>query len=263
MYNLLKNLMIMRSLSAVAAVFMVTLLSPLALFAADIPWTPGGGVDKIKVTGDCTWEWVGDELVIKWLSGSGTMELPGKADFRALLVGGGGAGGRGGNSWDYWYAGGGGGAGQVLEIDTSKYESGKYQIVVGAGGEPTPGKGGKGQPSSITFGDMSTVALGGGGGGSQSSAADGGEDVAGGGGAGGDGNGQLGGVGSVSTGGASAGEYDEQAGGGGGAGSDGSDATLSNAGKGGAGLTSDISGGSVTYGGAGGGGTGREDFKCT
>ena len=39
MYNLLKNLMIMRSLSAVAAVFMVTLFSPLALFAAGKPVT--------------------------------------------------------------------------------------------------------------------------------------------------------------------------------------------------------------------------------
>ena len=39
MYNLLKNLMIMRSLSAVAAVFMVTLFSPLALFAAEKPVT--------------------------------------------------------------------------------------------------------------------------------------------------------------------------------------------------------------------------------
>ena len=37
MYNLLKNLMIMRSLSAVAAVFMVTLFAPLALFAAPQP----------------------------------------------------------------------------------------------------------------------------------------------------------------------------------------------------------------------------------
>ena len=89
MYNLLKNLMIMRSLSAVAAVFMVTLLAPHSLLAADIPWAPGGGVDKIKVTGDCTWEWVGDELVIKWLSGSGTMELPQKVQMRALVVGGG------------------------------------------------------------------------------------------------------------------------------------------------------------------------------
>ena len=39
MYNLLKNLMIMRSLSAVAAVFMVTLFAPLALFAAEKPVT--------------------------------------------------------------------------------------------------------------------------------------------------------------------------------------------------------------------------------
>ena len=39
MYNLLKNLMIMRSLSAVAAVFMVTLLAPGRATAAEKPVT--------------------------------------------------------------------------------------------------------------------------------------------------------------------------------------------------------------------------------
>ena len=48
MYNLLKNLMIMRSLSAVAAVFMVTLLSPLALFAAEKPVTFRGQTIYVK-----------------------------------------------------------------------------------------------------------------------------------------------------------------------------------------------------------------------
>ena len=48
MYNLLKNLMIMRSLSAVAAVFMVTLFSPLALFAAEKPVTFRGQTIYVK-----------------------------------------------------------------------------------------------------------------------------------------------------------------------------------------------------------------------
>ena len=48
MYNLLKNLMIMRSLSAVAAVFMVTLFSPLALFAAEKPVTCRGQTIYVK-----------------------------------------------------------------------------------------------------------------------------------------------------------------------------------------------------------------------
>lgn len=48
MYNLLKNLMIMRSLSAVAAVFMVTLFSPHSLFAAEKPVTFRGQTIYVK-----------------------------------------------------------------------------------------------------------------------------------------------------------------------------------------------------------------------
>ena len=145
-------------------------LAPHSLFAADIPWAPGGGVDKIKVTGDCTWEWVGDELVIKWLSGSGTMELPGKADFRALLVGGGGAGGYG--AFDFGNPpGGGGGGGQVLELSNLTYEKGTYQVTVGAGGERSMvggANGQNGQPSLLKIASTEIAhALGGGGGGSQ------------------------------------------------------------------------------------------------
>ena len=226
-------------------------LAPHSLFAADIPWAPGGGVDKIKVTGDCTWEWVGDELVIKWLSGSGTMELPGKADFRALLVGGGGAGGYG--AFDFGNPpGGGGGGGQVLELSNLTYEKGTYQVTVGAGGERSMvggANGQNGQPSLLKIASKEIAhALGGGGGGSDNSGT-GGEDVATGG--GGSGAGNAGGTGKLTSGGSGAADY-----GGGGAGAGGNGFTGDGVGgTGGSGISSEISGESVRYGGGGGGGS--------
>lgn len=71
----------------------------------------------IIVTGDFDYaENVGDDgdLVIRWLSGTGTLEVPYKFEARALVVGGGGSGGSNDGAND---VGPGGGGGEVFELE--------------------------------------------------------------------------------------------------------------------------------------------------
>ena len=245
----------MRSLSAVAAVFMVTLLSLHSLFAAEKPVTFRG--QTIYVDGDPQQIWIGDktsadaELVLLYTNYNAavnSLRTEQKIEARVLVVGGGGAGGYGTNNG--MNPGGGGGGGEVKELENAAYEPGILSMTIGAGGAQTTAKGNgeNGHPTSFVKPGETITVLGGGGGGCQA-AGNGGDDVATGGGGGG--NGKAGGQGTLHKGGKAINAT--RAGGGGGANGDGIDSTATKGGNGGAGIKSDITGELLGYGGGGGG----------
>ena len=240
----------MRSLSAVAAVFMVTLLAP----------GRAGAINqldfrnqKIGVSGID----VGQYAYVKGEANSGEEELiiaftncapdvvnsftlPFNAEIQMFLVGGGGAGGYG--TTGTTYPGGGGGAGEVKVVENREYAAGTYSITIGRGGvkTTTQSAGENGYPTFITGDSEIARALGGGGGGAKGNG-NGGETVA----SGGGGGGQIstgvygqGGVGVISKGGNAV--NNNRGAGGGGAGGDGGNATTSKSGSGGAGVGTTI-----------------------
>ena len=163
---------------------------------------------------------------------------------RLLLVGGGGAGGR--------ECSAGGGAGGMIDTNDVELAAGTYTVTVGAGGQPTNGKGGNGGNSIISFNDTPLfTAIGGGGGGGFASVA----GVAGGSGGGGA-NGGAGGAGTEGQGYAGGTAASKCMGGGGGAGGPGEDGSHSGGpgNAGGPGRISDITGEEIYYAGGGGGG---------
>ena len=90
--------------------------------------------------------------------GSSTLTITTPVRAHILLIAGGGSGGDN--------AGGGGGAGQLLFGAAISLTAGTYTVVVGSGGEAIPGyqcSGGNiGTTSSITFGGVALIAVGGG-----------------------------------------------------------------------------------------------------
>ena len=119
--------------------------------------------------------WMGEEpaLVYSNATVQGTLVLPGKAQVRMLLVGGGGAGGTStGTTGNSNGIGGGGGAGGFLETNDVTLAAGTYTITVGAGGAKYTGgetmQVGSNGASSIFVDASATIsfeAFGGGGGG--------------------------------------------------------------------------------------------------
>ena len=112
------------------------------------PQPPSGegiALDQIHWTNAET-NWVGNDLVIQWKSGEGTLTLDAAATGRILCVGGGGGGGF--NNLNG--RAGGGGAGGFADFHAS-LASGAYAITVGAGGE------GKAYAASRDGGDSSVV----------------------------------------------------------------------------------------------------------
>ncbi len=209
-------------------------------------------VDQILGTGSCN-----------WISPAGVESAT------ALVVGAGGAGGSAATG-----SSGGGGGGQVQTANISLAPSTTVQIVVGAGGSPTPiasvasvSSGGNGESSSISpSGGSLTSSLGGGGGANSRiyNVTQGFGSTTGWTGGGGSAHAATASNGSTGIGGAGlkgGNGYpngtlaDPQAGGGGGgAGGVGSNATSGVGGAGGVGVQSFITGSGIYYGGGGGGG---------
>ena len=289
MENLFENLVITRSLKAIAAVFAVAViaLAPAASFAAEEEIIFRG--QKIYVDGVTEKKWIGDpsagnaELILIYKGATGSFRTLNNAEARVLAIGGGGAGGtvRKGSQTSH-PGGGGGGAGELLDRSNVSFLGGDaYQLTIGAGGLPQgsdedaqPGQ--NGEDSVIARGGADFLRVKGGGGG-------GGEGVGqpGGSGGGGSNDGAAGGEsvkinedGQGNKGGTSGKRYAAGGGGAGAVGANGSTGTSGGSGgKGGDGVESDIdpdnirfyaggggggvtTSGSVGAGGAGGGGKG-------
>ena len=237
----------MRLLSAVAAVFMVTLLAPGRATAAEQSFDFKG--QKVYYENGEHYETedvgTGEKIHFLVFKQDGWFKPSKTATGRALVVGGGGAGGYG--TTGTTNPGGGGGGGQVIDQDGLAYTANaKFSVTIGAGGTETSTEtnGEDGHPS-ILANETTTLltALGGGGGGAK---ADGngtatGHNVATGGGGGGrikSGVFGQGGRGTLYDGGNAA--SSNRSGGGGGAGGKGGNATTGSgsvSGDGGIGVT--------------------------
>ena len=269
MENLFENLVITRSLKAIAAVFAVAAI-------AVAPGLARAAEQNIKFRGQDIWvdgaelKWIGSptagdaELLLIYKGSTGTFRTSNNVEARVLAIGGGGAGGTVRKADQTKHpGGGGGGAGELVDRNNVSLLAGDaYQLTIGAGGQPQGSDtdaqpGANGEDSVIARGGTDFLRVKGGGGG-------GGETVGqpGGSGGGGSNDGATGGEsvkinadGQGNKGGTSGKRYAAGGGGAGAAGGDGSTAsTGGNGGNGGAGVESDIDPDNIRYYAGGGGG---------
>ena len=140
------------------------------------------GDAKISVVNAET-NWVDGDLLLVWTNKAnrtGSFTLPGLAEARFLVIGGGGAGGSiAPADSNKNGCGGGGGAGGFFELPKSKYGKGTYKVYVGAGGLNPASidvatMGASGGASAVSNGTTEVaLAYGGGGGGARSNGGDG------------------------------------------------------------------------------------------